>query len=231
MHHRLSRFITAAVLLGGAASASAQGDASGWYFGVGVGGSDYSGDLPAQIRAAYADRPHVQFVGASLSDGSDTVQQALAGYRFTPWLALEIGWQDLGEAHSFYSVRANGSAAPALIEGSYGLRDVQAAAVFTVPVGDRFELVGRAGVARTRLRYDESGISLSGQPYAFHAAADSSAGALAGLGIAWNFAPAWSVRAGVDRLFGVGQRFALDVDTNGRFDHVDAWTLTLLWKP
>ena len=233
MRSSITRSIAAALCFTFAGSAVAQGDGPGWYFGLGVGGSNYSGDLPEQTQAAYAGNSDLQLVSAQLTDDSDTAWQGIVGYRFTPWFGLELGWQDLGKAQTFYSVRSISgfSPGPAQINGEYGVRDVNLAAVVTWPIGDRFELLARGGIAETRLSYDESGISVNGNPYSFHASTDNSTSGLFGIGLAWEFAPAWNVRVGVDRIFDVGNEFALNANSNGHFDHIDAWTVNLFWKP
>jgi len=227
--------IMATLCLGFAGQAAAQGNASGWYFGLGLGNSSFSGDLPGQTRAAYQGNGDFQLVTAKLSDDSDSAKQLFVGYRFTPWLGVELGWQDLGEAHTFYSVRSIGggvlSPGPSNLTGNYQVRDLNAAVVVTYPITEQFEVLARGGVAETRLKYAESGIGVNGQPYSFQASSDNHAGALVGLGVAWNFAPAWGVRLGVDRIYQVGDRFALTTSGNGRFDHIDAWTVNLIWKP
>ena len=225
--------VASALCLAFAVPAAAQSDGSGFYFGLGLGGSDFSGDLPEQMNAAYAGNPDAQLVSAQFTDDSGTAKQAIVGYRFTPWFGLELGWQDLGNAQTFYSVRATSgfSSGPAQINGEYGLHDVNLAAVVSWPIADRFELLARAGIAETRLSYDENGIGTNGHPYSFHASTDNSTSGLFGIGVAWEFAPAWKVRVGVDRIFDVGNEFALNADSNGHFDHIDAWTVNLFWKP
>ena len=98
--------VASALCFAFAGPAAAQSEGPGWYFGVGFGGSNFSGDLPEQIRSAYAGNPDAAFVSAQLTDDSDTAKQAIVGYRFTPWFGLELGWQDLGSAQTFYSVRS-----------------------------------------------------------------------------------------------------------------------------
>ena len=218
---------------GCAGDAAAAADDPGWYLGAGVGGSNWSGDIAGQIEHAYAGFSGGDLLSARLTDDSDTAAQLIVGYRFNTWLGVEVGWQDLGEARSFYSVHATGvvfSPGIGSIDGRYRARDLNAAAVVTWPVSDRFELLARGGIADTRLQYDESGTQTNGQPYAFHAS-DNHAGALFGVGANWRFAPSWSIRFAVDRVFDVGKRFDLNADSNGRFDHVDAWTVNLFWKP
>ncbi len=233
MGSSITRYLAAVLCLAFAGRAAAQGEGPGWYFGVGFGGSNFSGDLADQTRKAYAGNPDLQLVSAQFTDDSDTAKQAIVGYRFTPWFGLELGWQDLGNAQTFYSVRSISgfSPGPAQINGEYGVRDVNLAAVVSWPIADRFELLARGGIAETRLSYDESGTSVNGNPYSFHAANDNSTNALFGIGFAWEFAPTWRLRIGVDRIFDVGNEFALNAHSNGHFDHIDAWTVNLFWKP
>jgi len=152
-----------------AGPAAAQTEGPGWYLGLGVGGSNFHGDLAERTRAAYAGNPDAQFVSAQFTDDSDTALQAIFGYRFTPWFGLELGWQDLGNAKTFYSVRSISgfSPGPAKINGEYGAHDVNLAAVVSWPVGGRFELLARGGIAETRLSYDESGIGTPAIPTRF----------------------------------------------------------------
>ena len=86
-------------------------------------------------------------------------------------------------------------------------------------------------MSNTRLSYDEHGFDVNAQPYSFHARTRTHSGAIAGIGAAWNFSRHFALRFDIDRNFDIGRKFALNVDGNGRFDHVDAYTLNLVWKP
>ncbi|HZP67808.1 MAG TPA: hypothetical protein VFB32_16010, partial [Rudaea sp.] len=115
--------------------------------------------------------------------------------------------------------------------GEYGLRDFDATLVAQWPVRERWSLLARGGVSDTRLTYDEHGVDVNAQAYAFHARARTRTGGLFGIGAVWEFAPQLALRFDVDRRFDIGKTFALDAESNGRFDHVDAYTLSLVWKP
>jgi len=65
----------------------------------------------------------------------------------------------------------------------------------------------------------------------FLTAGPSSFPAQAGIGALWRFAPHFALRLDLDRNFDVGKTFALNPDGNGHFDHIDAYTLNLLWQP
>jgi hypothetical protein len=208
-------------------------NAGAWYFGVGTGGSSYSDNIPPQIATAYAHYATYTLNSARTIDSGDSAAQVFAGYRFLPWLAVELGYQDLGHAHTRYVLQTVGPIiypTPTLT-GEYGVRDVNATLVASWPVGARFELLARAGVSDTRLSYDEHGFDVNDKPYAFHARNRTRTGAIAGIGAAWKFAPHFALRLDLDRNFDVGKKFALNVVGNGRFDHVDAYTLNLVWSP
>jgi len=230
--HPVHRISLAAGLLGLAAAAHAQDD-TGWYLGIGVGASNFSGDIPAQIGAAYANNNTYVVQSARMTDDGDTASQIFVGYKFLPWLGAELGYQDLGNARSLYVLKTKGPIiypTPTL-NGNYGLEDVNATLVASVPLGERFELLARAGVSATRLSYDEQGFDINAQPYAFHARKRNNTGAIAGIGAAWHFTPHFTLRLDLDRNFDIGDTFALNVTGNGHFDHVDAYTLNLVWKP
>ena len=215
------------------AAAGAQGADAGWYFGVGAGGTNYSDDIPRQIANAYAGNHVYTLQSARTLDRSGTAAQVFAGYRFLPWLGVEAGYQDLGTARTFYrldTVVQLNYPMPTLT-GEYGLRNFNAALVAMWPIGERFELLARAGASNIRLSYEEHGFDINNKPYAFHARDRTRTGATAGIGAAWNFAPSFALRFGLDRNFGIGETFALNVEGNGRFNHVDAYTLNLVWKP
>jgi opacity protein-like surface antigen len=219
------------ILLAGAANA--QSTDQGWYIGIGVGDSNYSGDLPQQTAAAYRNNSTYTLQSARVIDSSDTAAQVFVGYRFLPWLGAEVGYQDMGNARTFYSLKTNGPIIYPLstLTGEYGLRGANAALVATWPVGDRFELLARAGISNTRLTYDEHGFDVTAKPYSFHARTRTHSAGTAGIGAQWNFSRSFALRLDLDRNFEIGKKFALNVVGNGQFDHVDVYTVNLVWKP
>ena len=217
----------------GAASANAQGVDNGWYLGIGAGSSNYSNDIPKQIAQTYSGNGAYSLADARMTDSSDTAAQFFVGYKVLPWLAVEIGYQDLGEADTHYDLHPLNSpqGLPPSIDGRYRARDVNAVLVASVPISDRFELLARGGVSDVRLEYDERGTDVLGHSYAFHGPSDDNTHPQFGIGALWHFSPQFSLRLDLDRNFDVGKKFALHADTNGRFDNIDAYTLNLIWKP
>jgi len=232
--HTFYRTAVGAGLVLLASGAFAEDAVTGWYVGAGAGGADYSGNIPHQIAAAYAGNITFDLLGATTTDSTDTARQLFVGYRFTPLLGAEIGYEDLGNAGTFYSLNSYQpifDAVPVLLRGEYRVRDFNAALVASWPVSARFELLARGGLAQTRLDYDEHGNDAGGNPYSFHARTRTRSNPQAGIGALWRFAPHFALRFDLDRTFHVGKAFALSADSNGRFDHIDAWTLNLVWKP
>ena len=229
----MMKTLIATALLGAAAGAQAQTADSGWYFGIGAGGSNYSDDIPKQIANAYTGNNLYKITDARTTDGSDRAAQVFVGYKFTPWLALEIGYQDLGEARTHYDLAPINSpqGKPPSVNGRYQSHDVNATVVGTLPINDQFELLARAGVSDVSLKYDERGIDVLGQSFSKNYGGDDSTHPMFGIGAAWRLSPQFSLRLDLDRNFNVGRKFALHPDTNGRFDDIDAYTVNLIWKP
>src|ERR1700742_2984736 len=179
----MMKTLIAIALIGAAASAQAQNADSGWYLGVGAGASNYSDNIPKQIRNAYAGNTLYTFTDARTTDDSDTAAQIFAGYQFTPWIALEIGYQDLGEAKTHYDLAPINSpqGKPPSINGRYRANDVNAAVVGTLPINEQFELLARAGVSDVRLKYDERGVDVLGHSFSRSYGNDDSAHPMFGI--------------------------------------------------
>jgi OOP family OmpA-OmpF porin len=231
--HTMTRTLMTVALLGAAARAHAQSADSGWYVGVGAGVSNFSDNIPKQIANAYAGNNLYTFTDARTTDDSDTAAQIFVGYKFNSWIALEIGYQDLGEANTHYDLAPINSpqGKPPSVNGRYRANDVNAVVVGTLPINEQFELLARAGVSDVRLKYDERGVDVNGQPFSRSYGNDDSTHPMFGVGALWRFSPRLAVRVDLDRNFNVGRKFALTAQTNGRFDNIDAYTVNLIWNP
>lgn len=228
------RFTAISVVIAGlfGSTGSVAAAETGFYMSLGVGQADYADDMGSQIRNAYAPQPMYQVLSADLADGSDRAWKANIGYRFLPGLALELGWNDAGEAVSRYSVKSLNPTSPGTgtIRGTYRLRGASATIVGEVPVGELFALSLRAGAVHAKLGYNEDGIDIAGKPYRFHGPNETDTVPLVGVGAAWHLATNWELRLDWDRWFDIGSRFDLTETTNGRFDHVDLYTLNAVYR-
>lgn len=79
----------------------------------------------------------IRFTGC---EDSDTSWKLLGGYRFNRYVGVEATYVDWGEV----TASVNTGARVAAEQQSYGL-----AAVGTIPLGERFELFGKAGFLQT----------------------------------------------------------------------------------
>jgi hypothetical protein len=232
--HNIYRSVAGLGLFCLAISANAQAASEHWYFGIGAGNADYPDDIPRQIARAYSGNATFELIGATTTDSTARAGQVFVGYHFTRWLGAEVGYQDLGSARTFYSLNSYQpifDAVPVLLSGEYRLRDFNAVLVASWPLAENFELLARGGIAEMRLNYDEHGSDAGGNPYSFHARTRTRSNAQAGMGALWRLAPHFALRLDLDRNFDIGKTFALNPEGNGHFDHVDAYTLNLLWQP
>ncbi|QFU03072.1 outer membrane protein A [Halomonas sp. THAF5a] len=120
------------------------GPHEGPYLGAGIG--------HATLDNAPLDG--LERLGAN-ADDSDTGYTLLAGYRFTPHVAVEAGHMDLGEA----STRGADGAG-----GTPGMEGVTAALIGRLPIANGFSLHGKLGV----IAYDtdlDLDAEIDGQPY------------------------------------------------------------------
>lgn len=104
--------------------------AQGVYVGAGVGQASYDvGDTTGIVA------PRV--------DDSDTGFKLYGGYQFTPNIAVEAGYADLGEA------RLAGIVLGIPFDSSFEASALYADVVGTLPLGSGFSVFGRLGVAMT----------------------------------------------------------------------------------
>lgn len=123
-------FLFVALIL---ASALAQAQDSGFYLGGALGQSKFKDWCTGASATAFFNS----------CDDKDTAWKLLGGYRFNRYVAVEGSYIDWGEVTA--NVTVSGTRAEvAAKQHSYGL-----AAVGTLPLGERFELFGKAGFLMT----------------------------------------------------------------------------------
>lgn len=212
-----------------------QAEDTGFYFGAGVGGSNYSDNLGRQIETAYSsERLQYHVVSAEMTDNSDTAFKVLGGYRFLPWLSVELAWVNLGTAHSHYQL---GGTVTGDLFGEYRLHGVTAALAGQYALNDNFAISARAGLIASRLHYEEHGTvcgllcgpASGSDNYRFASSSENQTRPMLGLGFSWKPETQWELRLDWDRYLGIGRRFNLTAEENGRFDNVDEYTLNLIY--
>jgi Opacity protein and related surface antigens len=124
-----------------AASIQANAAENGWYAGVGVG------QMTTQVD---------DILGSGFDfDESDTGFKVFGGYKFLPWLGVEGAYVDGGEPE--ISETAGGATGSLAV----GVESLVGAVVFTLPLGEHFELFAKPGIAlwssTTDLRFTSDG--------------------------------------------------------------------------
>ncbi|HWK52630.1 MAG TPA: outer membrane beta-barrel protein, partial [Steroidobacter sp.] len=177
-------------------------------------------------------------------DDTTTPWGAQIGYRFNDWVAVEVGYVDLGEATYTLSGAMAGDYAyfdgenvvtVPLVGGFESGLDVTSAgltasALGMLPLGQHFDLHVRGGIyyadtrVTQRLRYIDA-VNQADVFNLLHRRTDASQTELfAGLGAAWNINESFSLRLEYQRYFDVG-----DGDKNGESD-VNVFNFAVLFR-
>jgi OOP family OmpA-OmpF porin len=175
MSNTTLRKLLLATALCAALPAMAQSPVPPWYFGAGVGqghlgvnGTDLTGLDNAQV------------------DDKETTYTIRAGWRFNPYMALELGYYDLGK----YKFHGRTVAGTLDVDGEARAKSIGLSFVGIVPI-DNFDLYGRIGFARSELKANASA-PLAPTPVNTK---DKQNEATYGVGARWNVSPAWGVFA------------------------------------
>ncbi len=217
------------LMLALAASSSAFAAESGFYLGGGFGQSKYSGGLVGQIEEAYAASNTYTLTSAELVDDSDDAWKLMAGYRFGNGFGLEASWADLGQVASLYHTLRASPLYPLpdyLMDGRYEAQAYGISAFYEWEFSPKVSAMLRAGAFNASLDYSEE--SLSTYSYEFANDSDGTVPGF-GLGLNWRITQALDLRLDYDRYQGVGKRFGLQADTNGRFD-IGMYSLNLAFR-
>lgn len=187
----------------------------GPYAGALIGMNHYTGDQ----SAAESDLEN-SFVGVptqNLSIGTDEKDVGYAaqfGYRFNRYLAVEFALAQYGDLRS--SARADVDLGtgflPAAIDLSFHTGGPQFSAIGILPLNDKFEIFGRAGVLFASSER-EFVIKVDGETSSFGSSKGDSTEVVLGLGATWHFNQMFSIRAQFEKMDKVG-----DPDRTGTED-------------
>ena len=179
-------------------------DSSGFYGGLSLGSSRGNFD-EARIAGSVAGAGTT--VTSVSRDSRSTAYRLLGGYQFNRYLALEASYFDLG--HFGFS----GTTAPAgTLNGRIRVAGVGMDVVGSLPVGDSFALLARAGGqwARTRDTFSTSGAATLSNASPSHRGNNPKVG----LGAQFDFSPSLLLRGEAERYRindAVGQRGDVNV--------------------
>lgn len=181
----------------------------GAYAGASIGMSNYSSDqsgTEAELVVALenagdiVDGPEVE------TEDSPIGYQAAFGYRFTRYLAFEIGLADYGELTSKGSATYDEGGGPFPLSFTVGF-DAQGpviSAIGILPLNEKFELYARAGLM---FASSERSVTtrVDGERGPSGTAQGDSQELVIGAGAAFNFNQAYSIRVEYQRVGDVGQ--------------------------
>lgn len=188
---------------------------TGGYFGIGAGVTmaDMDGG------AIDADLATLGLTTRTTVDDQDFGFKVFGGYRFNRNIAIEGAYTNFGKFSSHTDVLAGGSGTG---KGEWTPWSLNVSGVGIIPLGETFEIFGRAGASFWNLDFD---FTASG-PGGTGTASESSSGVsgLLGAGVAINFGRRVALRAEYERHFDVG-----DDDTGGSSD-LDMFSASMVFR-
>ncbi len=195
------------VALAAITSAAALADDTGWYGGASVGESKAKID-DGRIRGV---------LGSGLSsisinhDDRDTGYKIFGGYQFNRNIALEGGYFDLGK----FNFTAT-TVPPGTLRGDIKVRGLNLDLVGTLPITDRFSVLGRIGVTRAETKDNFSGTGAVAGVNQHITKRDTNY--KYGLGLQYAFTDSFAMRAEAERYRindGVGSKSDVDLFSVG----------------
>ncbi|MBC8026279.1 MAG: outer membrane beta-barrel protein [Steroidobacteraceae bacterium] len=183
----------------------------GAYGGLLVGNAKYSIDA-AEEEAGLVDYfqglgPPTRAITTSVED-TDIGYTAAFGFRFNRYLAAELGLAQYGETSSIargeLDLGPDTGFVPASAKFSFAVGGPLFSVIGILPLGDKFELYGRAGLL---FASTELGLALrvDGQNAGTGSAKGDSTEVVYGAGLAWHINQIYSIRLEQQRMTEVGQ--------------------------
>ncbi|WP_218042878.1 outer membrane beta-barrel protein [Steroidobacter gossypii] len=217
-------------LLLSAGSSVAAEQSTGWYFGATGGQSQADldkGEFDAIVEDAFFFAGTPILSGSSDLDDKDVSWSLFGGYRFSPYLAVEASYIDLGTAE----YRATGTVDPPgpvpSVNASYGadfeVSGFTAAAVAAVPVGEMFDLHGQVGVLFADMEFSQR-LAATGAGSFSDSFSSDSRDFFFGLGAGLSIGAQWSLNLDWQRFKDVG-----DEDETGETD-IDRISLGVIYR-
>jgi OmpA-OmpF porin, OOP family len=182
----------------------------GPYGGLLVGNATYS------VDAEEEEADLVQFFNGSgaptrnvttSTEDSDIGYTAAFGYRFSRYVAAELGLAQYGETSSMVrgEIDQGGGFVPASVKFSFAVGGPVFSLIGILPLGDKFEIYGRAGMLFASAER-ELAARVDGQNAGQGSAKGDSTEIVYGAGLAYNINQVYSLRLEHQRLSDVGQQ-------------------------
>lgn len=177
---------------------------SAWYLGAGAGRSRASIDQPRLTSSLQANGASV--TGFSM-DQRDTGYKLFVGKQISRYLALELGYFDLGQSSFNATTTGNG-----VLNGEAGFRGANLDLLAQLPLSERLSLLGRVGMNYAKASTHFSGNRLAAVTGPDHG--ERKLNAKAGVGLEYKLSEALALRGEVERYRvndGIGNRGDVDL--------------------
>lgn len=189
--------------------------AQSWYLGA-SGGQSAIQASPADVETGFLLDDGFTASGTTL-DKTDTAWKAYAGYRFNRFLAVEMGYADLGKASFNTTIVAappgTTPSPPFPIRATATARGGFLSVIAHWPVTQNFSLFTKAGAFRSDVEFTEV---IEGTGITRVSRTELRTDANYGAGLQWMFSGAMGVRLEWERFInigrGIGGREGLDID-------------------
>jgi len=200
---KLKRIVLACVavtLLAAEIAFTPMAQAQGGFAGVGFGQTSVDIECDLDITCS--------------ADDSDSGFKIFGGYQFNPNFAFEVAYVDLGEAKISGTDSFLGSTT-----ATFEVSGFNFAVVGSFPVGERFELMAKAGV----FRWDMD-LNVSSSVFGSGSESETGFNPMFGIGGSFNITKKFGVRVEYEKFLDVG-----DEDTTGQSD-VDLISASLVFR-
>jgi OOP family OmpA-OmpF porin len=196
------------------AAPAAMAQDTGWYAGGSIGRTGATID-DDRIRGGLAGQG---LATNSIEDRErDNGFKAFGGYQFNRNIGVEAGYFDLGKFG--YTARTTPAGS---LTGDMSVKGLNVDVVGTLPLTDRFSVLGRVGVTSAQSVGDFSATGSARVPYASAHSSQRFTNAKWGAGVAYAFTDALSVRL-------EAERYRIN-DSVGNRGHVDMLSVGLVYR-
>ena len=182
---------------------------TGMYLGLGAGDS----------KAHFDSRQKAQDLGLTTrnlsEDRRDTAYKVFVGFPMSPYWAIETGYFDLGR----FGYSSNTTPAGTL-SGTSRIKGLNLDLVGTLPITDRWSLLGRVGAAYAETRNNFSGTGAAARGNSSQTTRDTNY--KYGFGTQYAFSPAMTMRL-------EGERYRVD-NVMGKRANVDVVSVALVYR-
>ncbi len=209
-HPTISVLAVAALAALCATPASAQSDS---YYYLGLSGGQSRGEIGENRISSNLIGPGLTINSINTQE-RDIAWKAFGGYQFNRYMGVEAGFFSLGSFDFTTTTTPAGK-----LQGQTKLQGLNLDLVATLPLSDRFSGLARVGGQYARTRGEYTG---SGAVGPFHnTPSDRQTNLKLGLGLQYEFSPAFLMRAEVERY-----RVS---DAMGGHDNVNAYTVSAVF--